>query len=134
MSQLQRDIRALLKQMPNGATNIELSELLGTPTNIIRASCIRMPDVYIGRWIVQKRTQPEMVWMVVEVPMDAPKPKFKLHIKVKNAKRDNAVLPENKYNGRSRKEDRFVSDLVITDSKPDNGVKTKWVTVQPWQH
>lgn len=69
-------IRGLFDQDRSPKTNKAIAIDLGVNDNHVRSTMGRMADAYILEWLPTVG-QPAMVWMVVEVPKDAPKPKPK---------------------------------------------------------
>ena len=69
-----KSIRVTLREIPDGMTLEELSELLNRPKSNVRKVLKAMPDVYIDRWEVAPRGQYKAVWCVVIPPTDCPKP------------------------------------------------------------
>lgn len=68
-------IRRLLQQYHDGLTTAMLAERLDVPRETMHRSIRAMPDVYIDRWTAPKLQAPsEIVWCVVVVPEDCPKP------------------------------------------------------------
>lgn len=69
-----KSIRVTLREIPDGVTLEELSELLNRPKSNIRKVLKAMPDVYIDRWEVAPRGQYKAVWCAVIPPNDCPRP------------------------------------------------------------
>jgi DNA-binding transcriptional regulator GbsR (MarR family) len=69
-----KSIRGTLREIPDGVTLEELSELLNRPKSNVRKVLKAMPDVYIDRWEVAPRGQYKAVWCVVIPPNDCPRP------------------------------------------------------------
>jgi hypothetical protein len=69
-----KSIRVTLREIPDGMTLEELSELLNRPKSNVRKVLKAMPDVYIDRWEVAPRGQYKAVWCIVVPPIDCPKP------------------------------------------------------------
>jgi hypothetical protein len=69
-----KSIRGTLREIPDGMTLEELSELLNRPKSNVRKVLKAMPDVYIDRWEVAPRGQYKAVWCVVIPPTDCPRP------------------------------------------------------------
>ena len=69
-----KSIRGTLREIPDGVTLEELSELLNRPKSNVRKVLKAMPDVYIDRWEVAPRGQYKAVWCVVIPPTDCPRP------------------------------------------------------------
>jgi hypothetical protein len=74
MLSLIKSIRVTLREIPDGMTLEELSELLDRSKYNVRKSLKNMPDVYIDRWEVAPRGQYKAVWCVVIPPTDCPRP------------------------------------------------------------
>jgi len=69
-----KSIRGTLREIPDGMTLEELSELLNRPKSNVRKVLKAMPDVYIDRWEVAPRGQYKAVWCIVIPPTDCPRP------------------------------------------------------------
>lgn len=70
-----QQIRALLRENPDGLTTTELAARMGRSGNNIRNALQRMPDVYIDRWVFPTgRGRCAAVWCAVVPPPNCPKP------------------------------------------------------------
>ena len=67
-------IRVTLREIPDGVTLEELSDLLSRPKTNVRKVLKNMPDVYIDRWEVAPRGQYKAVWCACIPPTDCPRP------------------------------------------------------------
>ena len=70
------NLRATLKSSDDGMTVAELGEQLSLrrcDLNRVYVALDRMVDAYIDRYQIGQRGQFEAVWMVVDVPENAPK-------------------------------------------------------------
>jgi DNA-binding transcriptional regulator GbsR (MarR family) len=74
MLSLIKSIRVTLREIPDGMTLEELSELLNRQKSNVRKVLKAMPDVYIDRCEVAPRGQYKAVWCAVIPPTDCPRP------------------------------------------------------------
>lgn len=78
------DIRAALRQMPDGTTIAVISAMTGLRNDTVRQALPCMPDVYIDRWELAAKGRPRSnntsvpqwraVYIAVPVPPDQPHP------------------------------------------------------------
>ena len=72
------EIRAVLREHPEGLTTNEVAELCESVPDgkAARRSLEGMPDAYIDRWVdkVGARGRWQAVWCVVDVPANCPYP------------------------------------------------------------
>ena len=70
-----KQVRAVLRQHPDGLTSTQLHSLIEAPEGRMRAVLQSMPDAYIDRWQT-RGTQKYLsaVWCVVDVPENCPRP------------------------------------------------------------
>jgi hypothetical protein len=69
-----KSVRVTLREIPDGITLEELSDLLSRPKGNVRKVLKNMPDVYIDRWEVAPRGQYKAVWCACIPPTDCPRP------------------------------------------------------------
>ena len=72
---VQRAIRKLLHEHPDGLTSRQLTDMVGAHRANVRRALRVMPDVYVDRWARGERNSFEKVWCAVYVPDDCPHPK-----------------------------------------------------------
>lgn len=69
------EVRALLKEHPDGLTMKQIMNMFPTRTESnIRRTLKMLPDVYIDRWESVPRKAYKAVWCVVIPPEDCPHP------------------------------------------------------------
>lgn len=70
------NIRALLRQHPEGMTCNDIGAAVGARYSTIRRAMEAMPDAYIDRWVrdPKSRGQFSAVWCVVIPPRNCPHP------------------------------------------------------------
>lgn len=69
------EVRALLKEHPDGLTMKQIMNMFPTRTESnIRRTLKMLPDVYIDRWESAPRKAYKAVWCVVIPPEDCPHP------------------------------------------------------------
>lgn len=78
MKPLAPEIRAILKQHPDGLATKQLRNLLGAEhtAEVVNRALHSMPDAYIDRWDVGTNRNGALaaVWMVVVPPENCPHP------------------------------------------------------------
>ena len=71
-------IREYLRQNSDGATAVELAQVIGADQSAIRRTMSKhMPDAYIDRWAPtggQGASKYAAIWCVVQVPDHCPRP------------------------------------------------------------
>jgi hypothetical protein len=68
-------IRDILLVADDGLTISQIAQQLSTPDESIRVTIRNVWGVYIDRWTQPKRGQHAAVYMCIEVPENAPKPR-----------------------------------------------------------
>lgn len=70
------NVRALLRQHPDGLPIGEISKALGLTIKVLNRTLNAMPDTYIDRWFLspKSRGQYQGVWCVVVPPPHCPYP------------------------------------------------------------
>jgi len=73
-----KEVRAALRQYPDGLTTSQIHAVTNAPQDTIRTLLRNMPDTYIDRWQT-RGTQKYLsaVWCVVVPPPNCPKPERK---------------------------------------------------------
>lgn len=69
-----KQVRALLRENPDGLTGSEIAARTGRSYDSVRRALERMPDAYRDRWEGPVRGQFLAVWCVVVPPPDCPRP------------------------------------------------------------
>lgn len=73
-----KQVRAVLRQHPDGLTSTQLHSLIEAPEGRMRAVLQSMPDAYIDRWSTRgSKKYLSAVWCVVVPPENCPKPERK---------------------------------------------------------
>lgn len=70
-----KQVRALLRENPDGLTINQLNEVLHRTEHNLRRVLRGMPDAYIDRWVPRPRMTDAAVWCVVVPPEDCPRPR-----------------------------------------------------------
>jgi hypothetical protein len=77
-SKIQAGIRDALQLYSDGLTTVEMRNVTGFASNSIYPAIKLMPDVYIDRWVVDKRNYTKPVWCLADsrypTPEACPKP------------------------------------------------------------
>ena len=68
------NIRAILRQYPDGLTSAEITRYIDGVRDTVQGALNVMPDVYIDRWIQQKGKPAQAVWIAMIPPENCPKP------------------------------------------------------------
>jgi hypothetical protein len=68
-----KQVRALLRDHPDGLTIRRINDVLNRTETNMRRVLREMPDAYIDRWDTRMKN-PAAVWCVVVPPEDCPRP------------------------------------------------------------
>lgn len=102
-------LREVLRANPDGLTVQELTVAIGRTDDVVRGSLKYMPDVYVDRWVLEKKDEKgkpywRAVWCVVVPPPDCPKPNFH---------KDRPVPPNGRPRGQANACTKVPRDVVL---------------------
>lgn len=69
-----KELRAILRGHPEGLSTPALAAMTSRKNNNVRNTLMRMPDVYIDRWLPTTQKSYSAVWCIVTPPDDCPHP------------------------------------------------------------